>query len=138
MICPRCQTEGRGGYCQEGGAPADGAGGKGGGDPLPAGANYCTGCGDPVREKKVSTPWAIATIATLALAIVLLVPTIRGGGSPGVGSFGGDALSPEMGVEREGIPSERSEEHTSELQSRGHLVVRLLLVNKQNIVGVTE
>src|SRR5207253_10682291 len=27
-------------------------------------------------------------------------------------------------------PSSRSEEHTSELQSRGHLVCRLLLVNK--------
>src|SRR5437870_8888015 len=34
----------------------------------------------------------------------------------------GDALS---------IPSQRSEEHTSELQSRGHLVCRLLLEKKK-------
>src|SRR5690625_5408482 len=31
-------------------------------------------------------------------------------------------------------PRERSEEHTSELQSRGHLVCRLLL-EKKNIIG---
>src|SRR5439155_14845327 len=30
------------------------------------------------------------------------------------------------------IPRRRSEEHTSELQSRGHLVCRLLLENKKN------
>src|SRR5690625_6282567 len=37
-----------------------------------------------------------------------------------------------------GPPASRSEEHTSELQSRGHLVCRLLLEkkkNKQNIVN---
>src|SRR5690625_893002 len=34
------------------------------------------------------------------------------------------------GVDLEGIGRERSEEHTSELQSRGHLVCRLLLEKK--------
>src|SRR5437870_10677412 len=34
--------------------------------------------------------------------------------------------------ERCGVPKPRSEEHTSELQSRGHLVCRLLLEKKKN------
>src|SRR5690625_5855652 len=34
------------------------------------------------------------------------------------------------GIFEVGLPRERSEEHTSELQSRGHLVCRLLLVKK--------
>src|SRR5437660_9567624 len=40
----------------------------------------------------------------------------------------------EQHVERSGvvIDDERSEEHTSELQSRGHLVCRLLLEKKKN------
>src|SRR5690625_6912780 len=40
------------------------------------------------------------------------------------------ALADEVGVE---IEFERSEEHTSELQSRGHLVCRLLLEKKKKI-----
>src|SRR5690625_5842350 len=32
----------------------------------------------------------------------------------------------------------RSEEHTSEIQSRGHLVFRLLLINKKIIIEYTE
>src|SRR5690625_4394646 len=41
---------------------------------------------------------------------------------------------------REGVPVERSEEHTSELQSRGHLVCRLLLEKKKQRsgTGVTD
>src|SRR5439155_21530836 len=35
------------------------------------------------------------------------------------------------GIERQTRPPERSEEHTSELQSRGHLVCRLLLEKKK-------
>src|SRR5690625_5858574 len=34
-------------------------------------------------------------------------------------------------------PAQRSEEHTSELQSRGHLVCRLLLEKKNESIGVT-
>src|SRR5690625_6866442 len=33
------------------------------------------------------------------------------------------------------LPQDRSEEHTSELQSRGHLVCRLLLEKKKNGTG---
>src|SRR5690625_3537645 len=41
-----------------------------------------------------------------------------------IAKFGGQPLS---------LLIDRSEEHTSELQSRGHLVCRLLLVKKKNI-----
>src|SRR5690625_6706897 len=34
-----------------------------------------------------------------------------------------------------GAPLRRSEEHTSELQSRGHLVCRLLLEKKKTLIG---
>src|SRR5690625_6925697 len=48
----------------------------------------------------------------------------------------GEILSIERGVPgnltvREAITPDRSEEHTSELQSRGHLVCRLLLEQKK-------
>src|SRR5690625_6258924 len=36
------------------------------------------------------------------------------------------------------LQQERSEEHTSELQSRGHLVCRLLLEKKKKIIKSTE
>src|SRR5438552_4249269 len=39
-------------------------------------------------------------------------------------------------MDRGGIPfSDRSEEHTSELQSPDHLVCRLLLEKKKNVIG---
>src|SRR5690625_6971512 len=47
-----------------------------------------------------------------------------GGGAPAVASE----------VQQSTPPSARSEEHTSELQSRGHLVCRLLLEKKKEIV----
>src|SRR5690625_3112291 len=42
-----------------------------------------------------------------------------------------DAGAPEVEPERLGAAIARSEEHTSELQSRGHLVCRLLLEKKK-------
>src|SRR5437870_6465969 len=57
-------------------------------------------------------------------------------GVPGLQQPGEDIRS-DLGCERmphldyRGLP-ERSEEHTSELQSRGHLVCRLLLEKKKN------
>src|SRR2546429_1280264 len=44
---------------------------------------------------------------------------------------GGRAVAPEPGVVRRGLGGGRSEEHTSELQSRLHLVCRLLLEKKK-------
>src|SRR5207253_7913989 len=46
----------------------------------------------------------------------------------------GDSRAPIVGrVAPPGMTPSRSEEHTSELQSRGHLVCRLLLEKKKNI-----
>src|SRR5439155_24633634 len=39
------------------------------------------------------------------------------------------------GRDQEHVPEPRSEEHTSELQSRGHLVCRLLLEKKKGVPG---
>src|SRR3712207_7196007 len=45
---------------------------------------------------------------------------------------GGDAVVADVGVgERDHLPGVRSEEHTSELQSRQYLVCRLLLEKKK-------
>src|SRR3989442_6225543 len=43
-----------------------------------------------------------------------------------------EALARVTALVREELPPERSEEHTSELQSRPHLVCRLLLEKKKN------
>src|SRR5690625_5717957 len=57
-------------------------------------------------------------------------------------SFGPNITGPHSPDERVEIQSvqkvyKRSEEHTSELQSRGHLVCRLLLEKKNNKCGMT-
>src|SRR5690625_5899188 len=61
----------------------------------------------------------------------LLVGDLQPGrGEPQVRVAGGDrgAAGPQAAADRQ----RRSEEHTSELQSRGHLVCRLLLEKKKN------
>src|SRR6266508_2483976 len=58
----------------------------------------------------------------LALSTIVICPTSR---STPPASF-----HPEVSIDEE--PTRRSEEHTSELQSRGHLVCRLLLEKKKN------
>src|SRR5207253_10539689 len=75
------------------------------------------------------TATATTEIYTLSLHDAL---PIYGGAEPGVARriaaalLGGDRdLADQLG-------EERSEEHTSELQSRGHLVCRLLLEKKKN------
>src|SRR5687768_18087383 len=63
----------------------------------------------------------------VAAAALLLADV---GGDVGGAGDGGDAL--QVGGERRGaLALERSEEHTSELQSRLHLVCRLLLEKKK-------
>src|SRR5437870_7135194 len=47
------------------------------------------------------------------------------------GVLGGDASGRQSWFRRRADASPRSEEHTSELQSRGHLVCRLLLEKKK-------
>jgi hypothetical protein len=76
--------------------------------PLVAGARFCTQCGEAVHPPPSKLPWAIAGVALAALALVLLLPTLRGGSAgalppfasqmppvagalPGAGSQGGGA-----------------------------------------------
>src|SRR5690625_4112578 len=60
----------------------------------------------------------LLVITSIFLILSILMHKGKGGGLSDM--FGG------------GISSSRSEEHTSELQSRGHLVCRLLLEKKKN------
>src|SRR5690625_113109 len=62
-------------------------------------------------------------------------------GAPAIGDrttpVAGDyLLRPTTGAVLPAMLTGRSEEHTSELQSRGHLVCRLLLVTKNLVAGV--
>src|SRR2546430_10272968 len=43
------------------------------------------------------------------------------------------ALTPEVAAKITGVPADRSEEHTSELQSQSNLVCRLLLEKKKRL-----
>src|SRR5690625_5387012 len=72
-----------------------------------------------------SSPGGIANLATAAARLGLRTGLVAG--------FGDDAYADWMWhtmESEEGIDLSRSEEHTSELQSRGHLVCRLLLEKK--------
>ena len=56
------------------------------------------------------------------------------GSAPGLGQGGAQARGPHRGERlAQAIPTARSEEHTSELQSHAYLVCRLLLEKKKNI-----
>src|SRR3989442_11818412 len=58
------------------------------------------------------------------------------GGGAGRGRTGGDIRGGRRrALPRRGVPEDRSEEHTSELQSRPHLVCRLLLEKKKQESG---
>src|SRR5690625_5469349 len=46
-----------------------------------------------------------------------------------------EPASPALARSRKNMPNRRSEEHTSELQSRGHLVCRLLLEKKKRTIA---
>src|SRR3712207_7494821 len=69
----------------------------------------------------------------LLAAVLLLAGCSDGGGSPQATSSAGTASeSRPPGFDQE-LHDERSEEHTSELQSRQYLVCRLLLEKKKYI-----
>src|SRR5690625_7050965 len=74
---------------------------------------------EPEAESENSR--SAALIATLLTVAVLLIGTVVWAGISATG-------------ESQGEITPRSEEHTSELQSRGHLVCRLLLGRKKKIV----
>src|SRR5690625_6747912 len=72
-----------------------------------------------------------ATLRALRLVthdVTAVVTVADDGGSSG-------RLRQELGVLPPGDLRMRSEEHTSELQSRGHLVCRLLLEKKKSVLG---
>jgi tetratricopeptide (TPR) repeat protein len=48
--------------------------------PLPAGARFCTRCGQPVRKLPSQLPWYVAGGAIVALIAVLLLPTLSRSG----------------------------------------------------------
>src|SRR5690625_5618048 len=53
-------------------------------------------------------------------------------------AWGGETQTPEAMAIQAMAPQARSEEHTSELQSRGHLVCRLLLEKKKSRRSTTN
>src|SRR5690625_6780691 len=66
--------------------------------------------------------------------LVRLIPSVMGGvviGTIFFATVGGEVVRGTIGIIL--LALVRSEEHTSELQSRGHLVCRLLLEKKKNI-----
>src|SRR3712207_7613685 len=90
-------------------------------------------------EERPGLPWGriIATLIVLAL-LALLIPfacqALRGGGGAGntEQEQNGDQEQGASGETTNGGDQGRSEEHTSELQSRQYIVCRLLLEKKKN------
>src|SRR5690625_5567515 len=64
--------------------------------------------------------------SALAIETLWQLPTLLHQNSSQLDRFGGKLKIESL------APAKRSEEHTSELQSRGHLVCRLLLEKKNN------
>src|SRR5205085_3607087 len=79
---------------------------------------------------------ATAEIYTLSLHDALPICVVRGDGFPNTEVFVLDAASRAVPLldyrTRSGEAEDRSEEHTSELQSQSNLVCRLLLEKKKN------
>src|SRR2546422_7074206 len=71
-------------------------------------------------------------VARVARAVELLVVPVRDDGDLLQLAGPGDLLQEPIGMRHVALDLERSEEHTSELQSRLHLVCRLLLEKKKN------
>src|SRR5207253_8826199 len=75
---------------------------------------------------------ALATAAVLPAVCGTAPPPATAAGGRVTALVGGRVMpSPEVAVIPDGVVLIRSEEHTSELQSRGHLVCRLLLEKKK-------
>lgn len=105
MECPVCQTTVSGTFCPSCGAPASGARCKSCEGVLLAGANFCTGCGTPVRAAASPLPWYVAGVSLTALIVVLLFPALRPGGAKAP-DFG--ALAPMAGMAEGGTMPNRA------------------------------
>ncbi len=80
MQCPNCGTENQTGkFCAECGAALDGSCRACGAD-VPAGATYCTACGEPLDADsgtggaRSMAPWVIAGGAIVTVLLVLFLP----------------------------------------------------------------
>src|SRR3712207_7548160 len=87
-----------------------------------------------IRRPPRSTLFPYTTLLPISGSVVVGQPAVQGGGALVVGCPGGGVgpLGLQGAVEPFGL-AVRSEEHTSELQSRQYLVCRLLLEKKKNI-----
>ena len=114
MRCPNCGTENQtGSFCASCGAALD-VNCPSCGAEVPAGADYCTACGEPVAGESSGPPalaaWLIAAVSVVIVVVLVVVflpgetrttaPAMGGGqapmmGSPGEGSGAGSA--PGMG-----------------------------------------
>lgn len=117
MQCPSCGAENQNGnFCASCGAALDVSCAACGAD-VPAGASYCTACGEPVAgaaagEPGSRAPWIIAAVSVAIVAALVLAflpggqvrtpappsgsaPFMDGGGAPG-GDAGGMGLSGDM------------------------------------------
>jgi tetratricopeptide (TPR) repeat protein len=79
MKCSVCGTASDGRFCPACGAPMREGLCRACQEPLVAGARFCTHCGVAVHPPPSKLPWAVAGLALVALALVLLLPTLRGG-----------------------------------------------------------
>src|SRR5690625_7076981 len=88
---------------------------------LPAPFSPSRACTSPALTRR------LASLSACVPPKLLVMPDIDSNAS-------GESVSGACGTDsRCGIDTSRSEEHTSELQSRGHLVCRLLLEKKKTI-----
>jgi hypothetical protein len=95
MKCSVCGTESEGRFCAECGAPLADAQCRACKAALVAGARYCTECGEGVYARPDRLPWVIAGIAIAALALVLVMPTLRS--ESGSDANFGMGLPPDLG-----------------------------------------
>src|SRR2546425_7834468 len=92
--------------------PGRGPAGARWGSPAPAGTRFCATCGAPLVEAQARRSPAVTPRAGAPIVLVLL--------------------------DEAGNAQERSEEHTSELQSLAYLVCRLLLEKKKTTATPTN
>jgi tetratricopeptide (TPR) repeat protein len=103
MKCSVCGTASEGRFCPECGAPMREGLCRSCEAPLGAGARFCTQCGEAVHLPPSKLPWAIAGLALAALALVLLLPTLRGGSAGALPPFA-SPMAPVPGAQAGGGP----------------------------------
>src|SRR3712207_8222591 len=90
-----------------------------------------------IRRPPRSTLFPYTTLFRSGRHLGRFHPGALGGGAPEVLAVHLHHQALEVGVLRQHAPAHRSEEHTSELQSRQYLVCRLLLEKKKQSYSST-